>query len=117
MLVSDVITAVRLQLRDVVSGAYVWTDTEMVKYVDMAQKKIFRDHPEAAVLDSDTEITATYSLTDLTATSDTIALNDQFLEELVSYTVKMCSEVQSNFTDNASASYLAGRHDKNKIRS
>jgi hypothetical protein len=114
--VTNVIERVRLQLRDIVSDAYAFTNTELIRYTDEGQKEIFKMHPESIITPSTTKVTATFSLTDLTAIGDTIQINDHFMTPLCDYVVKKCKETSYIHNNLPSANYNDKRFEKDVNR-
>ncbi len=83
MTAAGVINQVRYKLKDIVTGAYKWSDTELLDYVSDGQREIFKYQPESII--SGTTITATFTLTDITATTDTLEIMDRYMPQMVDY--------------------------------
>jgi len=93
--VSSIIARLRRQLRDVISDHYLFTDSELINYIDAAQRDIFRRRPEAAVLSTATTVSPIFNLTVLSSTGDNIGINDNFIEAIVYYCLKKACEASN----------------------
>jgi hypothetical protein len=83
---ADVLSRVRYLLNDVITGAYRWSDAELILYMTDASKEVGRRRPEAL---------ASYSAggTALTAPSAVTAINDLYMDAVVNYTCwRACSK-------------------------
>lgn len=93
MTAGDIINQVRYKLKDIVTGAYKWSDTELVSYVDDGQREIFKRRPDSIM--SGTSLTATYATTTVTGTGTTLDINDQFRQLLVDYVLSRALDKSS----------------------
>ena len=77
---ANAITEVRYQISDEVA-TYRWSDPKLLAYLNEAWKAILIKHPEAACISDDVVITSGFL--DLTSTSATVPLRDEWRIALV----------------------------------
>lgn len=95
MLASDVIDAARVNLQDPVA-TYRWSDAIMIDFLNRGIRDVRKRRPDS-ILDSDAELV---SWTAVTATSDTLIVDDVFLSFLIYYTTARALEIDSDDTEN-----------------
>jgi hypothetical protein len=104
MTAGNVIDRVRALLKDDYNGYYRWSDDYMFDCIDEGQRRLSEKRP--ASLFTSTAPT-TLDITEITATGDTLQVDDMYKQAMVNYVCYRCLSIDSE--DSASME-LAGQY-------
>lgn len=92
MTAANVIDRVRANIKDNYVGYYRWSDEFMFDSIDEAQRRLAEERPASLFT---TAVPTTGIITEVTATSDVLQVNNSYKQAMVNYVCYRCLNIDS----------------------